>query len=360
METTDVVGLKISDPTGSVSLLLNDGRWSTQDHIADPRRVDRSIGNLLGLKGKGPIEPQGLHFATEVTVQTAQGESRVLKFGPKIPGGKGVYVESGNQIFASDRLPFEEPVLDVNYFRSRRVFQCARSRVHAIAVRGAQTLQISRTPYGWVTDEGGRTVPADRESVGQFLDALFDLRIDSFEGIHGVDNATERSVSVNLLDSEGQILDGSSLSMSAPWRADIGENAWYPSTSGFSDWVALDAEMVARRSVTWFDTATVNVISISTGSVGWGDDRDPNWSSTHAEEILGLLSRDTGAWFSQDEYSKIGTLTLGLIGNTESVVLDFGRAPNGGIVWVPHGSDFGIQMGLSESDGFLSLLTQLH
>jgi len=358
VEATDVARLTISEEEKSVLLLLNEGKWTTTDHLAETRRVEEAVGELLSLKIKGPIKVEGMQVRMSVSVSTAQGAEHSLFFGQNIPGGTGVYVKTEMGIFATDRTPFSQAILGEHYFRSRRVFTGARSQTSGIRLRGPLSVHIHKSSFGWVLNEGLRTIPADGDRVERFLDTLFDLRFDAFASSPPPN--TQPTIQIELLDSDEKVIDGTRLTLMPPWLASRKEGPWLPSTSGLDAWQAFDVNTFARRSVVWVEPSQVVRMTIEHQGESWEDTRTPTWQGADAAQVLDLLGRESATWIPRHSLPTVGSVKLGLIGNVQDLNLLYSQTSDGHLLWTPAGAAFSMRMAKPASAEFLAIADSLH
>lgn len=190
VDAATVQSLTITHGEATATIERTEGGWkmtAPTEIEADSRRVDALLDSLLNLEAQPAMEgAQSAQFGLEppkVQVQATLDDDRklTLDIGADTPVGAGTYVRDSTGIRASRaRLSYTFDK-DPTELRTRELVRFAASEVDRveIAAPDGSLVDLLRDDHGWWVG-GGHVLRADDESVRGLLDALLDLRVETF------------------------------------------------------------------------------------------------------------------------------------------------------------------------------------
>ena len=211
--------------------------------------------------------------------------------------------------------------LTVDEALDKRVFPFKRHKAGHIHLG---PIEIEETRSGWrVRRDRPRWEMADQSSVTALIDALLDLRVETFSPAP----ATQEVFEVKISSHERGVLATRALGVD-PWTVRVSDGTWVPMTPGLAPWID---QPLTRSTIFDFDPALVTRCTVVSTSQADALDLDP----TLTERLLTLQGRPTTPTSIGDESV---ALTVHLAGHDQSHRVQFWK--NEGSVFASHGEDY--------------------
>ena len=294
--------------------------WSA---AADDEAVHKHLSALTDIALSRTVEVTELNFDRRVVIEDSDGTQQDIRIGRRAPGSDGNYIQIGNQIWLTDtQVP---PALTDDEVIDKRVLSFKRHQAKHLVV-GA--VELEQTSAGWRVRANSQWAMANQSDVRSLLDALLDLRVETF-ATQPV-NGTEMSVRVS--DKDHQTLAAAQVRRGAEWTAQIHEGRWAAITPGLSPWVDHG---FSRRAVFDFDPELVNRFEMETR----GEAREMNSGGPilTASGLLALEGRIAAPEFTP-EPSAGTTITVHLAGSDQVHKAQFWA--EGQRIFASHGSGY--------------------
>ena len=290
--------------------------WTAE---ADSPRVEDQINALAQVQIERTPNVEGMTFLRRIALTETDGTQHLVRVGRRVPGASGRYLMVGNETWVSTgEVPSP---LTVDEALDKRVFPFKRHKAGHIHLG---PIEIEETRSGWrVRRDSSRWEMADQSSVTALIDALLDLRVETFSPAP----ATQEVFEVKISSHERGVLATRALGVD-PWTVRVSDGTWVPMTPGLAPWID---QPLTRSTIFDFDPALVTRCTVVSTSQADALDLDP----TLTERLLTLQGRPTTPTSIGDESV---ALTVHLAGHDQSHRVQFWK--NEGSVFASHGEDY--------------------
>ena len=334
--------LAFRDQLGETELVLVHQEDGWQQMLPRPARaasdaVDGYLGALTSIERLRRVDVQGVDFLRTINVETKSGESLTIEVGRRAPGAEGNYVRIGTDTWIT-ATPIPPPV-DPEVVLDKRVLTFKR---HEIQLMQLENMELEHSRAGWRVRSSDRWKMAKQSDVEAFIDALLDLRVETFDAM------TEPVSAQNIrgLGPDKHELASATVTTDAPWMTRLSDNRWVPMTSGLAPWVG---HPFAREAVFEFDPELVNRVTVSTNSGQRSIDTEVHDVSRRLLDLRGLHSPD--AVIADNRV----TVSVHLAGTNHVHAVDVWWLENA--LFAVHGEDFEpIRLDIPSTDALSALI----
>ena len=286
---------------------------------ADSTRIEEHITALTRTNAQRTPNVEGMTFSRRIILTTTDDTQHVVDVGRRVPGSSGHYLQLDGETWVSTgELP---PPLTVDDVLDKRVLPFKR---HEAAHIRLGPIELERTQFGWRARSGdSRWEMADQSSVTALIDALLDLRVETFSPSVETDEAFDVEVS-----SHERALLARRIVGVDPWTVQVREGTWVPMTPGLAPWVE---HSFARRTIFDFDPALVTRCTVSSAD----ETAELDLDATLIERLLTLQGRPSTSATVGDGAI---TLTVHFAGHDQFHQTQFWTEL--GAILASHGADF--------------------
>jgi|GEM_PF-5554670 len=323
VDPEDIVALGDIDSSTQRHLQLNALGWM-QTHPwrapADDQRIRSHVSALAGLEALRTVDVIDLEFHRHITLEELDGTSHELRIGRRAPGSSGHYVRVGQTTWVSaTEIP---GALTDDIALDKRVLAFKRHQAKYITF-GSTELQHTRA--GWRLRSGIRWQMADQSQVEKLIDALLDLRFESFSPASPATPLT----SIRVKNAHGDEIATRDVGRTGGWVGKVHGTRWASITPGLEPW---QRPTLGRNTVFDFESELVEQYTMQVEGhdqvIGQKDD-------AVTDELLSITGKADPS-VSMPEAT--ATLTVHLAGQNQAHTVHFWRSE--GEIFASQGHEF--------------------